>query len=551
MVAIEFKRVLKESIIIFLVLVGLLIAILTTNIDIYLGPVFEIFLLLYASFTGWSIFDKERNEGAMEYLLSLPVSRVRLFFIKLMPRLVSVGLLLVFYMLLHSSFEFPSLLSVLDFSIFYFAFFLVSLSLSLSLKSFIGAFFLTGLLSGGLTLFNRVLAIGKSDSTVYFQSNISLLIFPVLFFIMFHSYDVKPSFSFNMKFTGLGIACLILIVGINYLTVGQRWCQCFLTDKGDILKITPGQTRLINKEQKIIKRFPGSQIPLLPKGTSLYVEKRKNYGTAGSIDLLNLESGETESLHQIPKGWRVMFDSIGRTGILKEDNFYFLLGNWEEKSYKIVEITTAGSKEIPLTGNFNFSKEKESWYEVSLVYVLPGASGFIINHYNTLYRVEETGNAAELFKMEFLSLWKNRLLVFDETGMTLFEISAQGEFNPIFKKEGHIRKIRRRFGHIFAKKVLVRDHEQGKYFIFSLEDLNFTEIPMPYNPYFYLEKQDRFVIVWASGNEMAVGEFKDGQLVMKKEWVTHVPIKGYRIVRVCNPGVVIFNRKEFETYWFD
>ena len=551
MIVIEFKRVIKESIIIVLVLVGLLTAILTTEQDAYLAPVFEIFLLLYASFTGWSVFDKERNEGAMEYLLSLPVSRIRLLLIKLLPRLVCVGLILVFYMILHNRFEFPSQLTVPDFSVFYITFFLVSLSLSLSLKSFIGAFFLTSLLSGGLTLLNKLLAIGISESAIYLQANLPLLFFPVLFFIMFHFFDVKPASWFNIKFAGLGIGLCILIIGITYFSAGAIWCHYFLTDNGEIFRFSPGESQLINKEQKILHRFPGHLVPLYQKGSSLYVEKSKGHTDPESINILNLETGESELLYELAKGWRVMFDSIDSTGIIKGENYYVLLGNFEEKSYKIVKINKSKSKEIPVKGNFKFNEEKKSWYYASLLYVLTDPLQFIITQYETLYRVDETGNVRELFKLDSLSRWKNRLLVFNENAMTVYEISRQGELNPIFTKKGDFKKVRRRFGSIDSRKVLIRDHKQKKYSIFNLENLNSEVIPMPYLPYFYLEKGDRFIIVWASVDEISVGEIKDGQLVTMKDWVTPIPVRGIRIIRVYNTGVVIYNPREYETYWFE
>jgi hypothetical protein len=246
-----------------------------------------------------------------------------------------------------------------------------------------------------------------------------------------------------------------------------------------------------------------------------------------------------------------MVDSIESTGIIKGENYYVLLGNFEEKSYKIVEITNGKSNEIPVKGNFKFNEEKKSWYDASLLYVLTDPLQFIITRYETLYRVDETGKARELFKADALSRWKNRLLVFNENNMTVYEISGQGELNPIFTKRGKIKKIRRKFEPIYSRKVLVRDHEQGKYFIFSLEGLNFEEITMPYHPYFYLEKGDRFIVVWASVDEISVGEITDGQLVMKKEWVTPIPVREIRIIRVFNSGVVIYNPREYETYWFE
>ena len=88
MVLFELKRIFKEGIIIILILAALAIYTLTTDKDPYFASiVFMLFLLIYASFTGWSVFDRERQEGAEEYLFSMPVSRTRLFFLKFTPRL--------------------------------------------------------------------------------------------------------------------------------------------------------------------------------------------------------------------------------------------------------------------------------------------------------------------------------------------------------------------------------------------------------------------------------------------------------------------------------
>jgi hypothetical protein len=554
MIIIEFKRVLKESIILFLILVGLLTAILTTdNLDAYLAPVFEIFLLLYASFTGWSIFDRELNEGAMEYLLSLPVSRTRLFFIKLIPRALFVFLMLLIYVFLHGRFGFPSLFTISDFSVFYIAFFFVSLSLSLSLKSFIGAFLLTSIISGGLTLINRLLYVSKPDSAVCLQANVPLVIFPVLFFVVFHFFDLKPALSFNLKFSFSAMAALLLIVGITYLFSTGRWCQYFLTQKGYIFRVSCGESQLLKKKDRVDKRFPGCQLPLLEKDTFLYVQERMNKKNEMPVALnkINLETGEREKLMGIPKDWYIIHHSIERTGIIRGENFYVILGNFAEKKYKIVEIGAGKINEIPITYNFN-QKTWKSFQDISLVYVLPDPLCFIIAGEEGLYRVHETGDVEKLLNAERLMVWKNRVSVFNKSGMTLFEISGGGELNTIFQKKGSMRKLRRRFGSIFSRKALVRDHEQGKYFIFCLEDLTFREIAMPYSPYFYLERGGRFYIVWAREDEISVGEIEDGELVMKREWVTSIkPMDGLRIIRVFSSGVIIQNRKEYEVYLFE
>ena len=122
MIRIELKRVLKEGLIIFLIVAALFAAILNTDKDVYIAPAIELFLLLYASFSGWSVFNREREEGALEYMLSLPVSRPKLLLIKFAPRILLLGLVFVCYCCLGSAFSLPAILKITDFAVFYFTF---------------------------------------------------------------------------------------------------------------------------------------------------------------------------------------------------------------------------------------------------------------------------------------------------------------------------------------------------------------------------------------------------------------------------------------------
>ena len=94
MVLIEFKKIIKDSMVLVLLLLTLVIGLLFTDKDLYIAPALEIFLIFYASFAGWSMFERERQERAGEYLLSLPSSRLRLFLAKFFPRLAVAGLML-------------------------------------------------------------------------------------------------------------------------------------------------------------------------------------------------------------------------------------------------------------------------------------------------------------------------------------------------------------------------------------------------------------------------------------------------------------------------
>ncbi|MCU0236772.1 MAG: ABC transporter permease subunit, partial [Acidobacteria bacterium] len=107
MLATEARRVFKDGAVIFIVLAALVAGIRFSDQDVFLAPALEIFLLLYAAFTGWSLFERERQENAGEYMLSLPLSRSRLLLLKFLPRLLAVSLLLLLYLHLHRSWQFP------------------------------------------------------------------------------------------------------------------------------------------------------------------------------------------------------------------------------------------------------------------------------------------------------------------------------------------------------------------------------------------------------------------------------------------------------------
>lgn len=111
MTAIELKRVLKDSALILAVLAVLLAAIATGDQDAYLAPALEVFLLLQASFLGWSLFERERQENAGEYMLTLPVPRLGLLARKTLPRLACAAVLLLAYLALYRLMGLPAFLA--------------------------------------------------------------------------------------------------------------------------------------------------------------------------------------------------------------------------------------------------------------------------------------------------------------------------------------------------------------------------------------------------------------------------------------------------------
>ena len=100
----EISEVLKHSIIFILVALLLPAILLLTTIisdqsyfDVFF-PLFQFGLFSWALFMGTSLFSGERRQRGVEYLLSLPYSRLQLIGIKILPRLCAV---IVFYLVLR------------------------------------------------------------------------------------------------------------------------------------------------------------------------------------------------------------------------------------------------------------------------------------------------------------------------------------------------------------------------------------------------------------------------------------------------------------------
>ena len=200
MIAIELKRVLKDSALILAVLVILLAAIAAGDHDAYLAPALEVFLLLQASFLGWSLFERERQENAGEYLLTLPVSRLGLLARKILPRLACAAVLLLAYLALYRLMDLPAFLAPLPFAVLYGAFFFVSAALALSLRNFLSSFFLACLLLFGQALLILAADNARHLSGAILQAGSTSAAFPLLFAVLFSGYDIRPVSHFNRRF---------------------------------------------------------------------------------------------------------------------------------------------------------------------------------------------------------------------------------------------------------------------------------------------------------------------------------------------------------------
>lgn len=227
-------------------------------------PLLQGGMLVFAIFIGMSIFESERKQNGMEYLMSLPYSRFKLLGIKVLPRLAAVLVFLFVYLLLYRDFGASySAFGSFSFPVLYMAFFLLALSFSAGSKNFLATavtVFVSVLAYLGVSylVFSLVISM-KAESLVFpffmmftadtkdlYQPFISVLgaMMPLVPFILafvlaFKRFDAKSSKSFNKGFLKYSmmmlIPALVLSFVFAYNGLAPEYKNYFLTKNRQLI----------------------------------------------------------------------------------------------------------------------------------------------------------------------------------------------------------------------------------------------------------------------------------------------------------------------------
>lgn len=161
-------------------------------------PVYVAIVLLFAAYSGVSIFQTEKKDRALEYLLSLPVSKGKILAIKVLPRL-TVLLLLIAVGGFLSIFRTP-----ISDAIGVIIVFLVAVFISLSVDSLINAIFVvfganiilyySSLITSYLTIKYRFLGATEPIFWLSYLLPVLLIMVPlaVAFGLTLNHFDLKP-----------------------------------------------------------------------------------------------------------------------------------------------------------------------------------------------------------------------------------------------------------------------------------------------------------------------------------------------------------------------
>jgi hypothetical protein len=537
MTAIELKRVLKDSALILAVLAVLLAAIAGGDQDAYLAPALEVFLLLQASFLGWSLFERERQENAGEYMLTLPVSRLGLLARKTLPRLACAAVLLLAYVALHRLMELPAFLAPLPFAVLYGAFFFVSAALALSLRNFLSAFFLACLL-----LVGQVLLILAADNSRHLggailQAGLTAAVFPLLFAALFRGFDIRPLANFNRRFLPGVLLLAVAIAGAVWLFRPANWINYYIAGDGTLLRnscrlseVLPGKARV-----------PACLVALreAPQGGSLLAVVHKPRPWKPCIQerivSLDLASGSLRALYRIPADWAVAGGYPGEIGSFAGGAFLVLLRHSRDGRAMVVEIGEHGAVATPLA---DASLEKEINYAVFLSrsplrLLLIGKERAVLL---------SGAGVRDIGAAETACLWNDRLLLFDDSGMSLYRLGAEPAL--LWRRDGRFRKVLRHVGGFESRHVLYR--EANRFVLLDLADGSETTLALPSIPFTYQERAGSLHIVFAAGLKMDIWTWRRGRLT-KSSWEPGFAPAG---IRVSPAGVLAFDRQRHGVYPF-
>ncbi len=271
----EFMEVLVQNLLFVLATLLMPVFVIVTTLasddPSYFGVFFVLFqvgLLFWAMFMGASIFSFDRGQRGIEYLLSLPYSRLQIIGLKIIPRLSAVVFFYFLYLILYSAGgEYFLLMLFTPFTAIYFVLFLISLSLSAisdnfvvlsaasvcSLFVYLGLLYLafrSGLLIKGFPL--REFGFTSSDFFVedpgwmpgYILGAALALLLPFLiaFLLSFRKFDVRPEKVYNIRyikyFTPLFIIGLLISFLFAYMgTSLDEYTEYYLTENHKLIEV--------------------------------------------------------------------------------------------------------------------------------------------------------------------------------------------------------------------------------------------------------------------------------------------------------------------------
>ncbi len=296
-------------------------------------PIFQFSLFFWAFFMGVSIFSVERGQRGMEYLLSLPFSRYKLVGTKIFPRLISILFFYIVFLILYlGEGHNYAALSLVSFTVIYFSFYLISLSLSASSDNFL-VLFVISLLS--LFIYLRLgfflywLAV-KANGYLYYDLKVNpfitgeldsfivnlmpiiglCMLIPLLvaFGFSIKNFDIRPSRVYNKRFikffAPLFALGLLASFFFAYQVVDVGYSSYYLTRDHKLIEFNHYFGFRIYDGKNVHKIHDRYYYFSPAAEDDQYV-----YGTAYRDQILRIDTSNysVDILYEVPQGKRIMW----------------------------------------------------------------------------------------------------------------------------------------------------------------------------------------------------------------------------------------------------
>jgi len=529
----ETNEVLKQSMLLapgvlagtFLTWIGASIAKVDLSFGEMFFPIFQVGLLFMALFMGISLFMSETKNGGMEYLLTLPYTRLRLLWIKLFPRIVAlIALFLIYYLALGAVGNNDMLILPVTFLLFsYISLFAIGISFSsfrgnliLSVLLAIVTFFVF-LYGEGLVFWIAYML--KSDlmeftvrlpfsslgfpwySLIIALAMLSTLIISYLY--AFKTFDLKISRKLIKKFMKVFIPSVLVVMSLSvagiYMIIDlPNGGMYFLTKGNLVLKDNYYSSMKVydRDSEREIKYYDLNLFHCVEKDNYIYASSGYKNTRIFHIVRMNTTNLDIDVLYTAePKAWIFSQISVYKGTLAFIEYFRgesvsnLVLLNLETKKYKKINITSGFNLDHPEIFGAGTLENQNFW----AVYSTHRRLGKVViaKEDGTQYEVKLDSLNVPLYVNGMFILFKAEAIEIGnitETGFQLVkQISFKGRlmlYRSLFNWDMNQPPVKE----IFLNSMESGDPWERKKYRLDLQTYDFHEIKDLSNTYGYFKK---------------------------------------------------------------
>lgn len=457
----EFNEILKQSL--FFIVLAAALPLLVLMISMFLKmslsyyavffPMYQIGLFIFAVLMGVTIFSSEKKQGGIEYILTFPFSRMRLLWMKILPRLVALCILLLLYSLYltlvtggGNSADSLLILPLYFLPILIFSVFILSFSLSASHDNIVSLailvvfiFMIHSLLT---PFFPEVTAqfFGrwvKNKSIFFVFSGCSVLIsFAVPFFLAFRKFDLHPTKEFNRRYVKVFIPLMVISLLLSAIFVYSlsepmsRLNLWYLTANHKLIESDLNSTYIYDQDNGKIATL---DIPVyngvmnqLESGGHFYAESYSRID-GRKFNRLNVMNNTVQEIYSPKNNY---YNSHCCGGWVFKNTFALFEGNYNQQNMMLVlvNLDNMGINKIKLPAKL---QEKYRIMQVIGVDEVDGKRAWLVYGEKGLklpvFRIWEDGRIQELAIRGRSPFYINNMLISRaDDGMAFYRLSAAG-----------------------------------------------------------------------------------------------------------------------------